>query len=165
MKKFASVLLAILMLAALFTMSACNNNNGGDDPAPSANITPSELWDKVKAVSGFGGMTVVPLRDYTDVYGIDSTKIAESAWYMSENPSINADECALFKVSDASYAETLKKIFEDRVARQLALTKTYSPEQAAKLENVEVVSVGSWVCFCVGDNYADMMNVINSNIK
>ncbi len=162
MKKALTIILAAVMLLSVIAFAACNDNNG---PKPAANVSASELWEQVKAVSGFGPMTAVPARDYGDIYGIDSSKIAESAWYMSENPPINADECAIFKVSDPAYAETLKKIFEDRVARQLALTETYSPEQAAKLKGAEVVSSASWVCYCVGEGYADMMTVINKNIK
>ena len=164
MKKALPIILAAIMLFSLVSFAACETKPK-DDPTPVADLTAAALWEKVKAVSGFGGMTAVPARDYGDIYGIDSSKLADSAWYMSENPSTNADECAIFKVSDASYADTLKKVLEDRVARQLSVTKTYSPEQAAKLENVEVVVNGSWVCYCVGDNYADMMNVINANIK
>lgn len=162
MKKLVSILL-VLVLASVLVLTACGEK---PEPAPSGTtLSAKEVWNKVMEVSGFGEMTLVPTRDYADIYGIDSSKIEDSVWYMSENSATNADEVAIMKVNDPAYADALKKILEDRVETQVNVCRTYAPEQAAKLEKTEVVSAGSWVYYCVGDNYDAMMNVLNTVMK
>ncbi|MCR5610976.1 MAG: DUF4358 domain-containing protein [Clostridiales bacterium] len=161
MKKFLSLALVFVLVLSLSSFLACNK-----DPKPAGDpVTVAQLWESVKAVSGFSEMTAVPERDYMEVYGIDSTKLAESVWYMSENPSLNADECAIFKLSDTAYAGTLAEILKGRIARQLSVAESYSPEEATKLKNAEVVTEGSFVYYCVGDNAEAMMNVIRTANK
>lgn len=158
-KVIVSASALLLVLVCLF--AACTK-----PVAPvNADITAKELWEKVSAVAGYGAMTAVPERDYLDVYGIDASKLADSAWYMSENPSLNADECAIFKLEDASYAETLAGLLKDRLARQLTVAETYSPDEAGKLKNAEVVTAGSFVYYCVGNNAEAMMNTIRTAVK
>jgi hypothetical protein len=178
MKKLVSVLMILVLAAALVMGAAC-----GKDPETPANsekpansteesvgfsTTADQLYNAALAVSGFGNMTAVPAADYSDIYGIDVSKIADSAWYVSENPSLNADEIAVFKLGYPDYADTLKGIFESRIARQLQVAQTYSPEEASKLENayVTVTTEGFiFVYYCIGDNSEAMMQAIASNIK
>ncbi|MBO4384719.1 MAG: DUF4358 domain-containing protein [Clostridia bacterium] len=158
MKKTLVSITAVI-IALVCMLSAC-----GEKPN-NADVTAAELWEKVKAVSGYGAMTAVPERDYMDVYGVDKTKLSDSVWYMSENPALNADECAIFKLADASYADDLAKILKDRLSRQLAVAKAYSPEEAGKIEKAEVTVSGSFVYFCVGENSDAMMNAIRNAVK
>ena len=172
MKKLVSVLMILVLAAALIMGAAC-----GKDPQTPANsteesvgfsTTADQLYNAALAVSGFGNMTAVPQTDYSDIYGIDVSKIADSAWYVSENPSLNADEIAVFKLGYPDYVDTLKGIFESRIARQLQVAQTYSPEEASKLENayVTVTTEGFiFVYYCIGDNSEAMMQAIASNIK
>ena len=161
MKKIASVLIAVLF-ASMLVFTACSGSSG----TVTGEIPPvSEIWTKVKEASGFGEMTLVPTRDYLDIYGIDSKKLAESVWYMSENSATNADEVVIMKAADSSYVDTLSKLLKERVDSQINVCKKYSPEQAAKLEKTEVVTAGDYVYFCVGDNYDAMMSVFRSIFK
>lgn len=168
MKKLVSALLVLVMAAALTASFGCSG--GSDKPANTEeavdfNVTPLGAYNAAFAVSGFGNMTAVPKSDYSDIYGIDASKVADSVWYVSENPSLNADEVAVFKLSDASYAETLKGIFEARIARQLSVAQSYSPEEAGKLENASVTVLGSWVYYCVGASSDAMNSAINGLFK
>lgn len=156
------VALTALVLVLSFTFAACGKK---PDSPVNTDVTAKELWEKVSAVAGYGSMTAVPVGDYMDVYGIDRTKLADSAWYMSENPSLNADECAIFKLADASYADTLAGILRDRLSRQLSVAKAYSPEEAGKIENAEVVVIGSFVYYCVGDNAQAMTEAVRTAVK
>lgn len=168
MKKLITVF-ALAALCVVFALGsvACKGSDKPANDVPSAVTTksPAEIYNAVAAVAKFDGMTVVPTRDYTDIYGIDPAKVDSSVWYMSENPSLNADEVAIFKLSDETYAEQLSKLFKDRIARQLQVAETYSPAEASKLENAEVVVNGSWVYYCVGAEAEAMMKVLRSEIK
>jgi len=160
MKKLVSVFTVFCMILALcLSLAACG---GGE----SHEVTKSaaEIYNAVAAAGKFGGMTPVPARDLSDVYGIDAAKIEDSAWYMSENPSLNADEVAVFKVSDAAYAAELTTLLQGRIARQLEVAETYSPDEAAKLKAAQVVTVGNWVYYCVGTENAAMMDVFRAEI-
>ena len=160
MKKLVSVFTVFCMILALcLSLAACG---GGE--AKEVTKSAAEIYSAVAAAGKLGGMTPVPARDLSDVYGIDSAKIEDSAWYMSENPSLNADEVALFKVSDAAYASALSALLKDRIARQLQVAETYSPEEASKLKAAEVVTVGSWVYYCIGTENSAMMDVFRAEI-
>ena len=165
MKKTIIITLALVFALSLIFAGCGKVEEIANTPIVDSVFTVSQIYDKVKEVAGFGGMTAVPQRDYSDIYGIDASKISESVWYMSENPSLNADEVAIFKLSDSSYADTLAGIFRDRISRQLEVAKTYSPDEAGKLEKAEVVVAGSYVYYCVGKASDAMMAVFKTLIK
>ena len=166
MKKLVSTAAILALIAVLaFCFAACKGKDDTVEPISVTTKSPAEIYSAVSAVAGFDGMTIVPTRDYSDIYGIDESKIDQSVWYMSENPSLNADEVAIFKLNDETYAEELAQLFKDRIARQLQVAETYSPAEAAKLQNVNVVAKGSWVYYCVGAQADAMMGVLNSEIK
>ena len=159
MKKIVSIIAFVSIVLVMAAGAACGSN------APKeVTKTASEIYQLVSAAGGFGGMTAVPARDMEDVYGIDTAKIADSAWFMSENPSLNADEAGIFKVSDEAYAAELSNLLKDRIARQLQVAETYSPEEASKLKAAQVVTAGSWVYYCVGAENAAMMEVLRAEI-
>lgn len=160
MKKLISILTLAALLVCAVTSLGC-----GSGEAAVKDVAASALYQAASAVSGFGTMTPVPASDYSDIYGIDTSKIADSAWYCSENSSLNADEIAIFKVSDPAYAETLKGIFESRIARQLEVAKTYSPDEAAKLEKAKVTVVGNYVFYCIGAASDAMTAAIETALK
>lgn len=168
MKKLVSIVaIAAILLTLALGFAACSGSDKPENDVPSQTVTKSaaEIYNAVAAVANFSGMTVVPTRDYTDIYGIDASKVEESVWYMSENPSLNADEVAIFKLSDESYADELAGLFKDRIERQLQVAETYSPDEAAKLKDAQVVVKGGWVYYCIGAESDAMMKVLGTEIK
>ena len=168
MKKIAFALIALVLTAAFAACLACTGKPS--EPAPtegaaSPDLTAADIYSAANAVSGFGTMTAVPKADLSDIYGIDASKVADYAWYVSENPSLNADEIAVFKLADASYANELKGICEARIARQLSVAETYSPDEAGKLQNASVTVAGSFVYYCVGSASDAMTNAIAELVK
>lgn len=157
MKKLISLITVTVLVLVL--ACACT----GKEPNK-VTKSASEIYAAVSEAGGLGAMTPVPASDLADVYGIDSAKLGEFAWYMSENPSLNADEVGIFKLNDGAYAAALAQIMKDRIARQLSVAETYSPDEAAKLKAAEVVTVGNWVYFCVGGNSSAMMEVLRNEI-
>lgn len=171
MKRF-TLILAVLVLAASLVFTACGKKDeGATEPSQNtqdnggAALTAAEIWNKVNEISGFGEMTAVPKADYSDLYGIDAALIEDSVWYMSSNPSMNADETAIVKAKNAADAESIAEVFRARIARQKDVALAYSPAEATKLNNAEVVVSGSWVFYCVGENGEAMTDLIGSLIK
>ena len=174
MKKTIAILF-ILFTAMALVLPAC----GGEQDIPKtddANARPDGNADSVKEVnisdvynklieSGFyGQMLPVDDRDMQEIYGIDTGKIKSAAFYMSDNPAVNADEIAIFEVSDPEYMDTLYNILCSRIDAQLRLTETYSVEQHDKLSKTEVKVVGNYCYYIVNDNYSDLMKIMKENI-
>ncbi len=167
------------MIASLaFAALACGPGKNEDKPVRTADPnagSPTEetfipldldsIWERVNEAGKFGGMTAVLARDFSDIYGIDVSKVADARWYMSENPAMNADEFAIFRVSDPEYREALAEIFKARIDRQIQVAEAYSPEQAAKLKKTEVIISGPYVYFCVGDEYDAVMKVLEPAVR
>ena len=57
-------------------------------------------------------LTAVPTEDYFPVFGIETDKVEDSVFYIAENPSSSADEAAIFKAVDETYAKTLERILD-----------------------------------------------------
>ena len=163
MKKIIAIVLVIL--AAACVVSGCSGKPADNKQPKSA----AEVYADVSAAGGLSAMTPVPARDYNEIYGVDTSKVGDSAWYMSDNPSLNADEVAVFLLSDASYAADLVKLLEGRVARQLSVAESYSPDEAGKLKQTVVTTAvnaaGTWVYYCVGTEYAKMMDAFRRDCR
>lgn len=182
-KAFSIALVSLLIIAFAVCALACKGKEPAkpDDTSkpyvtadPNAGSPTEEtmqplnldsIWERVTEPAGFDGMTPVLARDFSDIYGVDTTKVADALWYMSENPSMNADEFAIFRVSDPEYREALAAIFRARIDRQIQVAESYSPEQAAKLKKTEVVISGPYVYFCVSDNYDAAMEVLEPAVR
>ena len=179
-KAITSIILFVLVITLAFGALACKKpvtpDDGNDIRTADPNAgSPTEetmipldlesIFERVQEAAGFGGMTPVLARDFSDIYGVDTTKVADALWYMSENPSMNADEFAIFRVSDPEYREALAEIFRTRIERQIQVAEAYSPEQAAKLKETEVIVSGSYVYFCVTENYDAVMEVLEPAVR
>lgn len=167
-KLFRSSLLILLAMAFALCCTACS---GGEQQNNNKVVkTAEEVCQEVLEVSGFGEMTLVPKRDYAEIYGIDVRNFVENdyVWYVSDNPSLNADEVVIIHVEREEYRDVLISILQKHLDTRLAVAESYSPEEAAKLKNVEIGtaqnSSGIWVYYCIGEQYTKMMGVIRSDI-
>ena len=161
--RFISLVLFVVMLASCLT--ACTAKQPAKDP-----ITAEQAYENALAVSGFGEMTPVPKRDYIELYGIDCNKLEEYVWYTSDNPSLNADEICVLKVKpdNEAYLEVLATLLQKHIDTRLNNAESYSPEEAGKLRQAEVVTVknntGIWAYFCVGSQYSKMKTSLMHDI-
>lgn len=156
MKKFIVIILTLAL--AFCTFAGCTGNG----PVKQADV--SQVYSKLIETGDFGQMIPVSDRDMYEIYGIQMEKIKQAAFYMSENSSIDADEIAIFEVSDPEYLETLYNILCTRIANQINLAKTYSQDQTVKLEKTEVKKVGNFCYYVVSDNYNEHMKLMKDNI-
>ena len=154
----ASLILAVLIFAAF--ACACKGNN---TPAvKEADV--NKVYELLKATGLLPDLTAVPERDLFETYGIDSSKLKQWVFEMSENYSIDAGEVAIFEVNDESYVQELAEKLQKHLDRIKKVSKDYSPEQSSKLEKVEVKTVGTYVYMVVGENYEALMKVLKDNI-
>lgn len=154
-KRFFILFTSIMLLSAI-VFTACG---GGPKEA---NV--QEVYDKLIATNNFQAMVKVPEREMQDVFGINTEKLKQHVFYMSENSAVNADEIAIFEVSDAAYAEELENICKKRVERQREVASSYAPEELSKLKPVEVRRVGNYVYYVIGNNYDSLAKILKDNI-
>lgn len=154
-KRFFISFTAILVLSAVF-LAACAGSP--------KDVNIPDVYDKLIATGNFSEMIKVPERELSEIYGIDTGKLKQYVFYMSENSSINADEIAIFEVSDPEYAAELEKICNKRLERQREITSSYAPDEFAKLKPTEVRRVGNYVYYAVGNNYDSLIKILKANI-
>ena len=163
---------ALAIVTALLTLASfgCNKQGTEDNSGSKELMAAADVYADVLEVSGFGAMTPVARRDYIEIYGIDANNFEDCAWYVSDNPALNADEVALFlvKKDKEQYADTLVTLLQKHIDTRLNVANSYSPEEAGKLEQVKVTTAecdeGTWVYYCIGAEYAKMMEVLKKDI-
>lgn len=151
----------LLLLAALLCVSF--SGCGGNKPREVSSTVP-EIYSKLVATGHLPAMTPVSERDMGEIYGIDTEKIRQSAFYLSENYSVLADEVAIFEAVDEAYAEEVLGILQARLKSKADVAATYSPEEYAKIMKTTAYRVGSYVYFVVCDEYDALMNIMRSEI-
>ena len=92
--------------------------------------TLQQLFDEISSTGKMAALTAVPTEDYLPVFGIETDKVEDSVFYIAENPSSSADEAAIFKAVDETYAKTLERIFKARIQAQAQLAQSYSIEHS-----------------------------------
>lgn len=161
---FIAILLALVIAFAAF--AACSpSGNTPEESAQPKQADLSEVYSKLVASGKLPALTKVPDRDLSEVYGIDTSKLKQWAFALSENYAVNAGEVALFEVNDASYASVLAGKLQKHLDQTKNVAKNYSdPHQTEKLDPVKVVTAGSYVYFVVGEDYDALMRIMKDNV-
>lgn len=151
----------LLLLAALLcgSLAGC----GGEKPKEVSSTVP-EIYNKLAATGYLPAMTPVSERDMNEIYGIDTEKIRQSAFYLSENYSVLADEVAIFEAVDEAYAGEVLGILQARLKSKADIAATYSPEEYAKITKSTAYRIGCYVYFVVSDEYDALMYIMRSEI-
>ena len=152
----------VLALAAFFTFAACSGSDKPSGPKEPANV--NDVYQKLIDSGFLPELTAVPERDLFEVYGIDASKLKQWVFAMSENYSLDCGEVAIFETNDEAYVSELAAKLTSHIERIKNVSKDYSPQQSAKLEPVEVKTVGSFVYLVVGENYDALMKIMKDNI-
>lgn len=150
---------ALIMLAALIGLVSIVSCT------PSVKeVDVNEVFEKLNATGYLSSMIPVSRSDLYEVYGIETDKIEQAAFYLSENSSMNADEIAIFELADAEYADTLFTMLRSRIERKIRIAEEYSMEETAKIKKTEVCHVGNYVYYIVCDEYNELMKIMKENI-
>lgn len=146
---------ASLLLASCICFG-CNGNSSAK--------TLQQLFDEISSTGKMAALTAVPTEDYLPVFGIETDKVEDSVFYIAENPSSSADEAAIFKAVDETYAKTLERIFKARIQAQAQLAKSYSIEQYDKIKNTQIKRNGCYVYYVVSESGAELTEMLDSGI-
>lgn len=123
-----------------------------------------EVYALIEESGYLKNMVPVNKRDMFEVYGIKTDNLVQSVYYQSENCSTNADEIAIFEVSDSSYIDELVSICNTRISSQITRAEDYSQEEVTKLKKTKVRKVGNYVYYVVSDDYNELMKILKDNI-
>ena len=157
--RMIALVFAIVLLSFAVACSSPSNNT------PKENVDVKEVYNKLVATGNVPELTAVPERDLFEVYGIDVSKIKQWVFGMSENYSVHVGEIAIFEVNDPEYVSELQTKLKNHIDRTKTVAADYAdPHQSEILKPVEVVAVGNFVYVVVGENYSDLLKILQDNI-
>lgn len=140
MKKAISLLLVLVMTAALFT--AC----GG---SAKKNVSVSELSAKVSETIGKTDSLVAVDSNYIRGYmKVDAAQFGEYSMMINAYGA-NIDEYGIFKAGDMSAKDIEAAVNAYLELRKAAWMDEYMPEEKPKLTNAEVRVSGDYVMYCI----------------
>lgn len=148
--KLKTLLAAVL--APVILLAGCSSDNGTNNSAK-YDIEPAEIVNAVLAEVPVSSGVEKNKNDITDFYsGIDETQV-ESAAFVICGSGAYPDEIAVMKCTDSSAAASVKAGLEKRLASQIELYSTYTPDEMYKLETAEVYTAGNYaILLALSDN-------------
>ena len=159
--RIIAAIMAAAVILALFA-AACSKPS---DPKPVTEVNVNSVYALLKESGHLPELAAVPERDLGEVYGIDASKLKQWVFAMSSNYSSDAGEVAIFEASDQEYEmSALAQKLQNHLDRIKAVAKDYTPQQYAKVEPVEVKTVGNFVYMVVGADYDALMKIMKDNI-
>jgi len=135
----------ILLLLALVMLTGC-----GAGEAP---LFVTEDVERLLEADAFPGSEMEPLDSdiLVMLYGIDGTTVTDCVGYLAGNTAVSADEAAVFVLTDEAAAAAAEEACRNRVAAQLAMSRTYCPDAVPRLNDAFVARRGNTVALAVGD--------------
>ena len=142
MKKILSLILAVLLLAAL---CGC----GGTKVEYRNDVAVTDLVQNVLACVSSGSDMAAMKESYVQgLMGMDTAGYAEFAVYISALGT-NIDEFGIFKLGTASAADAQKQIEAYLQMREDTWMKEYIPEEYPKLQNAEIKLCGDYAIYVI----------------
>ena len=166
------IALIVTLVICTMGMAACGDQKDDDKKetktestaAVQEDFSVSELADKLKAEGSFTDLSPLESKIAVErLYGLDSSKIEDSAFYSNSNAT--AEDVAVIKVNDESYVADVKKAIEDRVAEQTKSFESYNAAEVPKLEDAVIITSGKYVVFVVSGDSAKAKDIIKGYIK
>ena len=139
------------VLAPVMLLTGCSSDDGAVSPA--ADVDPSEIVSAVLAEIPITSGVEKNKNDLPDFYAdIDETQV-ESASFSICASGAYPDEIAVMKCTDSSAAASVKSVLEKRLASQIELFSTYTPDEMYKLDTAKVYTVGNYaILTALSDN-------------
>lgn len=155
MKKLLSLVLALLLMLALF--AACGSEKAPEfDPAQAAQaLVESEAFSDL--------LSPIDAKIAASLYGVDEASIAACGVYCSTGAT--AEEIAVFKCTDEASAAALEKAAHTRLDNQAAAYASYGPESVPKIEQADVRVNGVYVACVVSNDRAAAAAILDQFMK
>ncbi len=129
----------ILAITAVFIISLVLSQR-------KANIAFEEVTAQVEAAIDTDLMRDVGAKGFNRYYGLNSSEYDGVLMYQSTS-GMSADEILLVKVKDAEQIEALTEAIESRRESRINDFSGYAPEEAAVMEDAELITAGRYVLF------------------
>ncbi len=122
-------------------------------------VTASYIWDQISASVSLGSLTDGGEGELSSLYGLDSGLVED---FVLKMPAMGVEAIEIFiaKVAPENI-DTVKNAITARQENLLELWSEYLPEQAAVVENAQVVTSGDYIIFVVSENSENIVNIFN----
>ena len=154
MKRIITLVLAVLMAAAVFT--ACGGAKQVDLKA---------LLGEINTQFGLEGLkNLDDTSALNRYYQIDETDVKQFAGELSTTAS-QYTEVILVEANDSNSAKNIAAMLKAHLDTQLGTAKSYDADQVAMIEACSVKQNGNYVYLVVSDKFSDITGYIENALK
>lgn len=153
MTRIRKTIVSVALAMSLCTLAAC-----GQEEAKQP--TPSEVTAAVVTEMEFPSAVEKGLTDLADYYDI-SGEVEDASFYICGSGAY-PDEVAVIKFKDNASATAAKAALEKRLANQIELYETYTPDEMYKLDNAFIEIKSNYAIFSAVSDNAKSKTIINS---
>ena len=155
MKRIIALVLAALMMAAVFT--AC----GGS----AKNVDLKSVLDTVNSQFGLEGLkSLDDAKSLNRYYTIGEDEVKQFAGELSTAAS-QYTEVVMVEGNDADAATKIAAALQAHLDSQLSTAKSYDADQVAMIEGCSVKQAGNYVWLVISDKASDINGVIEAALK
>lgn len=156
MKRIIALVLAVMMMAAVFT--ACGGSSA-------KNVDLSSVLGTINSQFGFEGLkTLDDTSALNRYYQIDEADVKQFAGELSTAAS-QYTEVVIVEANDADAAKNVADKLQAHLDSQLNTAKSYDADQVAMIEGCSVKQNGNFVYLIVSDKFNDINSVIEAALK
>lgn len=174
MKRFLTLLMALMML---LTMAACGGDqepNTTDEPnqtetqepagEPAADVDLEALKAQMLSDAGIADYIDVPTENLSSLYGIDAAQVVSAAAFNAMTGGAFPEEVVMVQAADEAAAADVAAKLEarlDSIAQQAA---SYDPDSLELAGNCDVVTAGVYVGLFFTQHYDAMVSAFQGAV-
>nr|WP_316623528.1 DUF4358 domain-containing protein [uncultured Ruminococcus sp.] len=156
MKRIIALVLAALMMAAVFT--ACGGGSA-------KNVDLKSVLETVNSQFGLEGLkSLDDAKSLNRYYTIGEDEVKQFAGELSTAAS-QYTEVVMVEGNDADAATKIAAALQAHLDSQLSTAKSYDADQVAMIEGCSVKQAGNYVWLVISDKAADINGVIEAALK
>ncbi len=161
MKRFVSLMAAIMAVAMLLTLTACGDEKAEDDAAPTVNtqqpVDLAALRTKILTDCNITDYVEVETAALQNAYGIDPAQVAASASFNATTGAAFPEEVVMVQATDEAAAAAIKTKLEGRLTNIAETAASYDPDSLALAQRCTVVNKGVYVGLFFSQQYDKMV--------
>lgn len=157
MKKWFSLVLALVMTLCL---AACSGGNGNE--GKSSDLT--KVMDEMKAVLENKEMMDLTENNLMQNYGVEPSSLNQFAIYI-DSTGLKGDEIILMEAKDEEAAKTVKQMIDARYQQKENTMKSYQPDEYAMLKECKVQQTGNYISLIVSPQHEELEKIYNDSFQ
>ncbi len=178
MKKLICVLLSVLMLVSLCactgdgeqtdnTSSSPESTSSTNEPESSEvqkEIKLSDIKEKIISETNAENPIDVTSERLTELYGIESADVAESACFVTSNGTF-PEEVIMIKSKGDDAQKRIAELLEARIADVKVQSENYDAENYALAQKCKVITEGDYVAMFISAQHEKMESIFFESVK